>query len=129
MVAVAAAVIVVAAGAVLGGAVAMGAAYGFLFGAMDVEDAAEKLRTEERATLLGSLPSTGDDSKTAALLARCEGIGHHALKELADYCNDFSGELAEPMAKIQTELRALWEELRLPEPRRAKYTASRSLAP
>ena len=82
--------------------------------------------------MLGSLPSTGDDSKTAALRARCEGpegIGHDALEELRNHCNTFSGKLSKPMADIQTELRKLWEELRLPEPRRAKYTASRSLAP
>mmetsp|Transcript_48674 Transcript_48674/g.127195 ORF Transcript_48674/g.127195 Transcript_48674/m.127195 type:complete len:232 (+) Transcript_48674:50-745(+) len=38
-------------GVVLAGAVAQGAAFGLMFGAMDVEDAPQKLRTEERASL------------------------------------------------------------------------------
>ena len=38
-------------GIVLVGAVSMGASFGLMFGAMDVEDAIEKLRTEERASL------------------------------------------------------------------------------
>jgi len=38
-------------GVVLAGAIAQGAAFGLMFGAMDVEDAPQKLRTEERASL------------------------------------------------------------------------------
>ena len=39
-------------GVVLFGAVAMGAAFGLMFGSMDVEDAVEKLRTEVRLSPL-----------------------------------------------------------------------------
>ena len=38
-------------GVVLAGAVTQGALFGLMFGAMDVEDAPQKLRTEERASL------------------------------------------------------------------------------
>ena len=38
-------------GVVLAGAIANGAVFGLMFGMMDVEDAPERLRTEERASL------------------------------------------------------------------------------
>lgn len=64
-------------GVVLAGAIANGAVFGMMFGIMDVEDAPERLRTEERASLpigLGIGAAVG--AVNAILAYRAEaGIG------------------------------------------------------
>ena len=64
-------------GVVLTGAVAMGAAFGLMFGSMDVEDAVEKLRTEERASLpIGVLIGGIEGAVNSVLAYRAEaGMG------------------------------------------------------
>ena len=62
---------------VLSGSVAMGACFGLMFGAMDVEDATAKLRTEERASLpIGVLLGGIVGGVNAVLAYRAEaGLG------------------------------------------------------
>ena len=64
-------------GVVLAGAVAQGAAFGLMFGAMDVEDSPQKLRTEERASLpIGILVGGIVGGVNAVLAYRAEaGLG------------------------------------------------------
>jgi CRP-like cAMP-binding protein len=79
-----------------------------------------EIREAEREKLLKQLDSI-DSAKRADLLRRSKGIDNKSLSLLANALNELSGVLAEPMGKVQSELRNLWEELHMPQPARARY--------
>ena len=79
----------------------------------------KELRQNEKNELMQALPD--DEATRNEIMKKAPGLDHDSLKVLQDYCNQFSGALAEPMSELQKKLRSLWEELRLPEVARVKF--------
>ena len=90
---------------------------------VQAETALAKLRESrqaQRGRYLQQLEAVEEETR-ADVLSRAPGLDHHSMSVLAKACKEFAGSLAEPMVQLQTKLRALWEELRIPDAARRKY--------